>query len=69
MTHEVPPVRSPAPGYLWRVLLALDRLVNAITGGDDRATLSERWRDCDSWLCWALLRHFAHDDHERRPRG
>lgn len=61
------PIRTPDPVYLLRVLLALDRLANAFTGGDDRETVSERLRNSQSWLA-LMLRHFAHDEDERRPR-
>jgi len=52
-----------------RVLLALDRLGNAILGGDDRMTITDRARNSQSWFARHVLRHFAHDDDEREIRG
>jgi hypothetical protein len=68
MTHTQPPERDPAPGYLRRVVLALDRLANTLLGGDDRYTVSERLRDSQGWIARNIFRHFAHDEEERRPR-
>lgn len=31
--------------YFYRVLIALDRFVNALCGGSDKETISHRWGD------------------------
>lgn len=66
MSHTRPPKRDPEPGWFMRVGLAMDRLLNAFMGGDDRETISDRVRNSKGWWARNIWRHFAHDEEERK---
>jgi hypothetical protein len=57
------PVIAEAPkskGYVWRVLVSLNQLLNAATGGEPDETLSSRWgrtrgrKRFARFACWLL---------------